>query len=238
MRLLGRGLGGGGRLGHRGRSRPRQGKAIGANTGRTLRHRAGDDRPSTLCEALYTSARDTEFTMVELNSGRTVDAYLQQVDRIVYATFPDESRRRLLEEGKWEVTLLEQDFFGVKFAPRAVLRVWNEGGQLGIQVSDIDLSDLPDEIRVPAELKVDGRLRSSKRTPASKVNKLRGMVKMSLGVEVPFPYSTFPLLRETVEAILGGVISRLEESLKRSLPQDFAKWARSKEKAESKVLKM
>ena len=182
------------------------------------------------CEAFYSAKRDTEFTVVELNSSRPVVAYLEQVERIVQVTFPDESRRKRLEDGVWEVTLLQQDFFGVKFSPSARLRVWNDAGVLGIRVSDIDLSDLPDEIRVPATLKVEGRLGHSKKAASSKIAKLGGEVEISLDVDVPFPYSSFPLLRETVEAILGGVIGRLEGSLKSSLPRDYAEWTRAKPK--------
>ena len=167
---------------------------------------------------------------MELNSSRPVLAYLEQVERIVQVTFPDESRRKRLEDGVLEVTLLQQDFFGVKFSPSARLRVWNDAGVLGIRVSDIDLSDLPDEIRVPATLKVEGRLGHSKKTASSKIAKLSGEVEISLDVDVPFPYSSFPLLRETVEAILGGVIGRLEGSLKSSLPRDYAEWTRAKPK--------
>ena len=177
--------------------------------------------------ALYSSTKGTDFTVIELNSSKPVEDYLNETERIVQATFPDESRRRQVEDGVWEITLLQQDFFGVKFSPSTKLRVQNREGELTIQVTDLDLSDLPQEIRVPAEIKVEGRMTPRKKKATSKIVHLSGKCQISLDVDVPFPYSTFPMLRETVEALLGSVIGRLEESLKRSLPQDYAKWTKT-----------
>ena len=180
----------------------------------------------TTCEALYSSSRETSFTLIELNKSRPVEQYLKDTFRIVEVTFPDAERRENLSAEKWRVTLLEQTFFGVHFSPSAVLRVWNEEGKLKIQVSELDLSDLPEEIRVPAVITVNGNMAPKRKTKESRVVPLNGQVEISLDVDVPYPFSTFPLLRETVETILGGVVMRLEQSLKRNLPQDYTKWTR------------
>ena len=90
------------------------------------------------------------------------------------------------------------------------------------------MSDLPEEIRVPATLTVNGRLKPKRKSPTAKVVRLGGSVTIALDVNVPAPYSTFPLLKETVEGILSAVIGRLEQSLKTKLPGDYQKWSRAK----------
>ena len=123
--------------------------------------------------------------------------------------------------------MINKNFFGVEFQPSAVLKVYNENGELRIQVSELDLSDLPTEISgVPAKLLVEGSMAPRRKTQSSRIVKLEGSVKISLDVDVPPPYSTFPLLKETIELILSGVVERLEGSLKQNLPRDYSMWTR------------
>lgn len=179
-------------------------------------------------EAVYSSAKDTTFTIVELSAKKelAVQEYLRKSERIVEVTFPDASRRRKIDTDKWEVTLLQQNFFGVEFCPCAELKVWNKEGVLRIQVSDLDLSDLPPEIQVPAKILVEGSMSPHKKSASSKIVNLKGQVKISLDVDVPEPYSSFPLVKDTIETILTGVITRLEESLRSRLPGDYTRWTR------------
>ena len=71
----------------------------------------------TRCEAVYSSSRATQFTIVELSKSEdlSVEEYLLDAERIVAVTFPGASRRRQLEQGKWEVTLLQQVSFQTFF---------------------------------------------------------------------------------------------------------------------------
>lgn len=190
-------------------------------------------RQHTIARALYKSSRDTKFQIIETPKRHGVREYLQNVERIVDVTFPERDRRRAIGEGKWEITMLEQNFFGVVFAPSCDLRVWNtEEGKLKIEVRNIDLSDLPKEIQVPADIIVSGWMDANKRE-GSRIAHLVGEVQISLDVDVPFPYSSFPGLKETIETILSGVIGRLEGSLKRNLPMDYYSWAREEVKVVS-----
>ena len=108
-----------------------------------------------------------------------------------------------------------------------MLRVYNSNGELRIEVSELDLSDLPAEIsNVPAEILVQGSMAPVRKTKSSRIVKLEGSVRISLDVDVPPPYSTFPLVKETTELILSGTIERLEKSLKQNLPRDYSTWTR------------
>lgn len=185
--------------------------------------------PSTRTRAVYQSARNTEFQIVELRpKQRPISQYLEQVDRIVDVTFPDEDRRAPVGDGEWDITMLEQNFFGVHFAPTCRLRVWHDDAEakLHVEVSELDLSTLPPELQVPADIKVEGWMTPAARREGSRLIKVNGQVAISLDVDVPSQYA-YPGTREVIEAILGGVLARLENSLQRNLPMDYNRWVRS-----------
>ena len=159
--------------------------------------------------------------------GLAVEEYLQDVDRVVCSTFPDASRRKKLGVGRWEVTLLSQNFFTFSFEPVTVIESTYdlENGALCIKVDQLDLRGLPASIvNSQPRLEVRGRLRPAQPASEGEFRQLTGRVSMKIDFDLPMQFMLLPGVSEVVQGILESILNRMESNLQSYLPQDFITW--------------
>eukprot|EP00465_Bigelowiella_longifila_P007570 CAMPEP_0185262928 /NCGR_PEP_ID=MMETSP1359-20130426/10941_1 /TAXON_ID=552665 /ORGANISM="Bigelowiella longifila, Strain CCMP242" /LENGTH=200 /DNA_ID=CAMNT_0027849999 /DNA_START=332 /DNA_END=934 /DNA_ORIENTATION=+ len=170
----------------------------------------------------FEAAESTMLTIQE-REGYSVEDYLEQVERIVHMTFPDENRRTKIDPNTWQVRLLTQEFVGVQFRPMTQLKVFYDEKGLHITVSELDL-DMPPQFQVDSPLlKVEGILKTATRLPRNKVI-LRGSVKMTLTTDLPAPFMAIPGVQNVAEAVMKRIITQLKQSLEAGLAKDYEQW--------------
>jgi len=184
----------------------------------------------------FETSRELQLDTLESTDPRlSFKSYLQNVERVVYMTFPDESRRNLIEDGKWRVSLLPQQFFWITFTAHTTLSAWvNQEDALCIQVGDLQLDGAPPELDLNNKLllTLNGKMFSSSSGPssASAPNRatskctIRGSVGMTLEADVPQVFLATPGLDQVSITIMEAVIKRMEQSLKQGLVQDYRAW--------------
>ena len=167
--------------------------------------------------------------------GLSVEDYLQEVDRVVCSTFPDATRRTQLGVGRWEVTLLSQNFFTYKFEPVTVIESTYDtaSGALCIKVDQLDMRGLPASIMdSQPRLEVRGRLRPAQPASEGEFRQLTGRVSMKIDFDLPMQFMLLPGVSEVVQGILESILGRMESNLQSYLPQDFIAWQREQADAQ------
>jgi len=97
----------------------------------------------------FSAAENTMLTVQEID-GRDLKEYLTEVERVVNMTFPDQSRRKRIDDNTWKVQMLQQDLVGVRFQPKTTLKVfYDEETGLNIDVTDLELGLPPEFIVFP-----------------------------------------------------------------------------------------
>lgn len=188
-------------------------------------------RFSTTCSVArnYSASRSLRLQLRELRGAPSGGAsplasYLNETERVVTLSFPDEERRRRLDKQNWRVRLLPIELLWLRAGVECTLRAWTEAGSGVLQVSgrEVQLSGLPDDVLELAgslQLRVDGTLR------AAGPSLLVGSVRLRIAVIVPTVLAIVPGVDAVVDAILSAVLQRIEDSIRSRLPADYALWA-------------
>eukprot|EP00468_Gymnochlora_sp_CCMP2014_P000882 CAMPEP_0167740970 /NCGR_PEP_ID=MMETSP0110_2-20121227/593_1 /TAXON_ID=629695 /ORGANISM="Gymnochlora sp., Strain CCMP2014" /LENGTH=182 /DNA_ID=CAMNT_0007624963 /DNA_START=226 /DNA_END=774 /DNA_ORIENTATION=+ len=176
----------------------------------------------------FSAAENTMLTVQEID-GRDLKEYLTEVERVVNMTFPDQSRRKRIDDNTWKVQMLQQDLVGVRFQPKTTLKVfYDEETGLNIDVTDLELGLPPEFIVFPPNIEVKGTLRPAAKLPRNKII-LRGQVSMALTAALPPQLMLIPGVQGVCEAILGRILKQLRSSLEDNIATDYAAWVADRE---------
>ncbi|TVU48263.1 hypothetical protein EJB05_07893 [Eragrostis curvula] len=171
----------------------------------------------------------------------SIDEYLLNRTRIVGAVFPDQRKRRKLNDEEWSVQLLPIQFLFLSASPVIVMRfVSKSGGKeyppnvpvhasslLLMEVTDYKLRGL-DSNAMPSHLAltVRGMLYPQREGRRS----LRGHVEMSVGFNLPPVLALVPesIIRGVGETVLRQLAEQMKQDFDIGLAADFKKYSREK----------
>ncbi|GJN08968.1 hypothetical protein PR202_ga26930 [Eleusine coracana subsp. coracana] len=183
---------------------------------------------------------NTDIPMRE-TPGASIDEYLLNRTRIVGAVFPDQRKRRKLNDEEWSVQLLPIQFLFLSASPVIVMRfVSKSGGKeyppnvpvkatslLLMEVTDYKLRGL-DSNAMPSHmaLTVRGILYPQREGRKS----LRGHVEMTVGFNLPPALALVPegIIRGVGETVLRQLAEQMKQDFDAGLAADFKKYSREK----------
>lgn len=183
----------------------------------------------------FKTSRTLALPVRNENTEHPVNAYLQEVERVVYVTFPDEKRRSLIEEGKWRVELLPYQFFWIQFQAVNTIQAWAEPECMRIKITDLRLEGTPPELDLNRKLlfNLDGELKVIRpKSGASGLPcRLAGKVQMQLSADVPDAFMFAPGLDQVSQSLMDTVLENLEGALVKNLLKDYQVWAAAQVKS-------
>ncbi|CAN6285555.1 unnamed protein product [Urochloa humidicola] len=168
---------------------------------------------------------NTDIPMSE-TQGASIDEYLQNSPRIVGAVFPDQRKRRKLNDEEWSVQLLPIQFLFLSASPVIVMRFARKSGGkeyppnvpvhatslLLMEVTDYKLNGL-DSNAMPSHLALTVRGLMYPQREGRK--SLKGHVEMTVGFNLP------PVLAMVPESIIRGVGETVLRQMAEQMKQDF-----------------
>ncbi|CAN6302149.1 unnamed protein product [Urochloa humidicola] len=168
---------------------------------------------------------NTDIPMSE-TQGASIDEYLQNSPRIVGAVFPDQRKRRKLNDEEWSVQLLPIQFLFLSASPVIVMRFARKSGGkeyppnvpvhatslLLMEVTDYKLNGL-DSNAMPSHLVLTVRGLMYPQREGRK--SLKGHVEMTVGFNLP------PVLAMVPESIIRGVGETVLRQMAEQMKQDF-----------------
>eukprot|EP00238_Polyblepharides_amylifera_P001514 CAMPEP_0196571946 /NCGR_PEP_ID=MMETSP1081-20130531/2078_1 /TAXON_ID=36882 /ORGANISM="Pyramimonas amylifera, Strain CCMP720" /LENGTH=187 /DNA_ID=CAMNT_0041889093 /DNA_START=255 /DNA_END=818 /DNA_ORIENTATION=- len=166
---------------------------------------------------------------------RTFDQYFQDTNRIVYITFPDESRRSEKGDGSWEVRLNPIRLLFVEFRAVNTIQCWSVPSGLNLKIDDLVLEGAPPEMDLNNKIKFEtrGQLRVVRSHPHSKCM-LEGKVALQLDADVPSVMADVPVMDSMAQGILDTILKNLEVSLVNGLKSDYRIWIEEGKSSKSK----
>ncbi|WVZ55628.1 hypothetical protein U9M48_006266 [Paspalum notatum var. saurae] len=183
---------------------------------------------------------NTDIPMSE-TQGASIDEYLQNSPRIVGAVFPDQRKRRKLNDEEWSVQLLPIQFLFLSASPVIVMRfVRKSGGKeyppnvpvhatslLLMEVTDYKLTGL-DSSSMPSHLALTVRGLMYPQREGRK--SLRGHVEMTVGFNLPPVLALVPesIIRGVGETVLRQMAEQMKQDFDTGLAADFKKYTREK----------
>ncbi|CAD6209754.1 unnamed protein product [Miscanthus lutarioriparius] len=184
----------------------------------------------------------TDIPMSE-TQGASIDEYLQNSPRIVGAVFPDQRKRRKINDEEWSVQLLPIQFLFLSASPVIVMRfVSKSGGKeyppnvpvhatslLLMEVTDYKLNGL-DSNAMPSHLvlTVRGLMYPQRQREGRK--SLKGHVEMTVGFDLPPVLALVPesIIRGVGETVLRQMAEQMKQDFDTGLAADFKKYRREK----------
>ncbi|KAF8667824.1 hypothetical protein HU200_052636 [Digitaria exilis] len=183
---------------------------------------------------------NTDIPMRE-TQGASIDEYLQNSPRIVGAVFPDQRKRRKLNDEEWSVQLVPIQFLFLSASPVIVMRfVRKSGGKeyppnvpihatslLLMEVTDYKLNGL-DSNSMPSHLALTVRGLMYPQREGRK--SLRGHVEMTVGFNLPPVLALVPdsIIRGVGETVLRRLAEQMKQDFDTGLAADFKKYSREK----------
>jgi len=183
---------------------------------------------------------NTDIPMSE-TQGASIDEYLQNSPRIVGAVFPDQRKRRKLNDEEWSVQLLPIQFLFLSASPVIVMRfVRKSGGKeyppnvpihatslLLMEVTDYKLNGL-DSNSMPSHLALTVRGLMYPQREGRK--SLRGHVEMTVGFNLPPVLAMVPesIIRGVGETVLRKLAEQMKQDFDTGLAADFKRYTREK----------
>lgn len=175
--------------------------------------------------------------------GASIDEYLQNSPRIVGAVFPDQRKRRKINDEEWSVQLLPIQFLFLSASPVIVMRfVSKSGGKeyppnvpvhatslLLMEVTDYKLNGL-DSNAMPSHLALTVRGLMYPQRQREGRESLRGHVEMTVGFDLPPVLALVPesIIRGVGETVLRQMAEQMKQDLDTGLAADFKKYRREK----------
>lgn len=159
----------------------------------------------------------------------TVQAYLDEPGRIVYALF-DADRVQVLTDAVFRLRMQTLGFFMLQVTPTVDLRVWTDASHtLCIEAVDCQLAGA-DALTQQFKLALTGRLQptsSQQRRFAQEAIAVAGNAELAVDVELPPPLAALsgPLLQTTGNRLLNSVLVSVKRRLVQQLKLDYQQWA-------------
>lgn len=155
----------------------------------------------------------------------SIEAYLQEVDRIVGVIANPKLTSKLSPE-KYQLKMQPIGFLELyQFQPIVTLRVWcDRQNILHLESLDYHLKGL-EAFMDDFTLKLVGTLAA--KTDAQGHFKLMGKADLSVSLALPPPLwlTPRPLLQMTGDRLLGEVLQRIKQQILRQLIRDYRAWA-------------
>ncbi|CAL4929261.1 unnamed protein product [Urochloa decumbens] len=183
---------------------------------------------------------NTDIPMSE-TQGASIDEYLQNSPRIVGAVFPDQHKRRKLNDEEWSVQLLPIQFLFLSASPVIVMRFARKSGGkeyppnvpvhatslLLMEVTDYKLNGL-DSNAIPSHLALTVRGLMYPQREGRK--SLKGHVEMTVGFNLPPVLAMVPesIIRGVGETVLRQMAEQMKQDFDSGLAADFKKYRREK----------
>lgn len=184
----------------------------------------------------------TDIPMSE-TQGASIDEYLRNSPRIVGAVFPDQRKRRKINDEEWSVQLLPIRFLFLSASPVIVMRfVSKSGGKeyppnvpvhatslLLMEVTDYKLNGL-DSNAMPSHLALTVRGLMYPQRQREGRKSLKGHVEMTVGFDLPPVLALVPasIIRGVGETVLRQMAEQMKQDMDTGLAADFNKYRREK----------
>ncbi|CAN5811380.1 DUF1997 domain-containing protein [soil metagenome] len=152
----------------------------------------------------------------------SIEAYLSQADRLVYALM-DKKQVEVLNPNLFRVSVRPIRFIGLSLQPVCDIEVWQEEETVRLRSDRCQLKGR-DSINQRFSVNMQGYL-VPQTTSAGK--KLRGQANLRVSVDLPQAMSLTPgpLLERTGNSIINGILLTLKQRLMRQLINDYCAWA-------------
>ncbi|KAG0552638.1 hypothetical protein BDA96_01G524400 [Sorghum bicolor] len=183
----------------------------------------------------------TDIPMSE-TQGASIDEYLQNSPRIVGAVFPDQRKRRKINDEEWSVQLLPIQFLFLSASPVIVMRFVSKSGgkeyppnvpvhatSLLLMETDYKLNGL-DSNAMPSHLALTVRGLMYPQRQREGRKSLKGHVEMTVGFDLPPVLALVPesIIRGVGETVLRKMAEQMKQDMDTGLAADFKKYSREK----------
>ncbi|MEL6779320.1 MAG: DUF1997 domain-containing protein [Cyanobacteria bacterium J06597_16] len=155
---------------------------------------------------------------------QSIEAYLSEVDRLVYALV-DEKQVEVLSPNLFRLKMNAIKFLGLSLRPVCDLEVWLEEGTVRLRSNRCEVEGY-EAFNERFTLNLQGYL-----VPQStqKGKKLRGQANLGVSVDLPqaMRFTPRPLIEGTGNSLLNGILVTLKQRLMRQLIDNYCRWASS-----------
>lgn len=155
---------------------------------------------------------------------RSIDEYLSEVDRLVYALV-DRQQVEPLSPELFRIKVRPIRFLGVNIQPVCDLKVWLEDGTVRLQSNRCSIEGY-ESFNQRFSLNMHGYMLSQ---VTEKGKNLRGQANLNVSVDLPnaFKLTPEPLVAKAGNGLLNGILITLKQRLMRQLIADYQIWSAS-----------
>lgn len=152
----------------------------------------------------------------------SIEAYLSEADRLVYALM-DKGQVETLSEGVFRVKVRPMRFIGLSLQPVCDLEIWQEGSAVRLRSDRCQIEGY-ESFNQKFSLNLQGYLVVQ---PSPKGKNLRGQANLMVKVDLPqaMRLTPKPLIERAGNSLLNGILIALKQRLMKQLISDYCSWA-------------